>query len=452
MKKNQIITAEITDITNEGNGVCRFDGMAVFVPETALGDTAEIKIVKVLKNYAFGIVNKIINPSPDRIVSDCPLFPKCGGCSFRHISYESELKIKEKFIFDSFTRLGKLNPEFLPITGCDSPDRYRNKAQYPVSQINGDPICGFFAKRSHRIIPGSDCRLLPEVFSDIAQTVTEYMKTNHILPYNETEGNGLIRHIYIRQAPATGEIMVCLIVKRSCADKLLELCTELEKKFSEIKTIVMNVNPDNTNVILGKKTVNLLGNGKITDILCANNISIAPEAFYQINSPQAEKLYRKAEEFCQLKGNETLIDLYCGAGTIGLSMASKIKKLIGVEIIPQAVENAKENAVRSSIHNAEFICADAGQAAAKLTLKGIKPDIVILDPPRKGCDSSAIDAVSKMSPDKIIMISCNPSTAARDCSLFEQKGYVTRKVQPFDLFPRTVHVECVMLMSRVESK
>ena len=417
MKKNQIITAEITDITNEGNGVCRFDGMAVFVPETALGDTAEIKIVKVLKNYAFGIVNKIINPSPDRIVSDCPLFPKCGGCSFRHISYESELKIKEKFIFDSFTRLGKLNPEFLPITGCDSPDRYRNKAQYPVSQINGDPICGFFAKRSHRIIPGS----------------------------------GLIRHIYIRQAPATGEIMVCLIVKRSCSDKLLELCTELEKKFPEIKTIVMNVNPDNTNVILGKKTINLLGNGKITDILCANNISIAPEAFYQINSPQAEKLYRKAEEFCQLKGNETLIDLYCGAGTIGLSMASKIKKLIGVEIIPQAVENAKENAVRSSIHNAEFICADAGQAAAKLTLKGIKPDIVILDPPRKGCDSSAIDAVSKMSPDKIIMISCNPATAARDCSLFEQKGYVTRKVQPFDLFPRTVHVECVVLLSKVQN-
>lgn len=450
MKKNQIITAEITDITNEGNGVCRFDGMAVFVPETALGDTAEIKIVKVLKNYAFGIVNKIIIPSPDRIVSDCPLFPKCGGCSFRHISYESELKIKEKFIFDSFTRLGKLNPQFLPITGCDSPDRYRNKAQYPVSQINGEPICGFFAKRSHRIIPGSDCRLLPEVFSHIAQTVTEYMKTNHILPYNETEGSGLIRHIYIRQAPAAGEIMVCLIVKRSCADKLHELCTELAKKFPEIKTIVMNVNPDNTNVILGKKTINLLGNGKITDILCGNNISIAPEAFYQINSPQAERLYRKAEEFCQLKGNETLIDLYCGAGTIGLSMASKIKKLIGVEIIPQAVENAKENAVRSSIHNAEFICADAGQAAAKLALKGIKPDIVILDPPRKGCDSSAIDAVSKMSPDKIIMISCNPATAARDCALFEQKGYVTRKVQPFDLFPRTVHVECVVLMSRVE--
>ncbi|MGN0621643.1 MAG: 23S rRNA (uracil(1939)-C(5))-methyltransferase RlmD [Porcipelethomonas sp.] len=450
MKKNQIITAEITDITNEGNGVCRFEGMAVFVPETAVGDTAEIKIVKLLKNYAYGIVSRILVPSPDRIVPDCPLFPKCGGCSFRHISYEAELKIKEKFVRDAFARIGGLTPEFLPVIGCENPDRYRNKAQYPVGEENGTAVCGFYAKRSHRIIKGSDCRLLPEIFSNITETVMEYVHTNNIRLYNEADGKGTLRHIYLRLAPKTHEIMVCLIVKKDCREKLGELCSILTEKFPDIKSIVMNINPENTNVILGKKTVTLSGKRKICDTLCSNKINIAPEAFYQINSPQAERLYRKAEEFAGLTGNENLIDLYCGAGTIGLSMASSVKHLTGIEIVPQAIENAKENAQQSGIKNADFICSDAGKAAVKLLESGTKPDVVILDPPRKGCDTAAIEAVSRMSPEKIIMISCNPATAARDCAVFEQNGYKTVKVQSCDLFPRTTHVECVVLMSRVK--
>lgn len=446
MQKNQIAEIEITDITTEGNGVGRLEGMAVFVPETAVGDVIEVKIVKVLKNYAYGIVNRIITPSNHRIKSDCPHFPKCGGCSFRHISYDAELKIKEKIVHDAFTRIGKIDCDFEPILGCDNTNGYRNKAQYPVSEKDGNIICGFYAKRSHRIIGGSRCRLLPDEFAQIAEFVLEYCQNNHISAYNEITHKGILRHIYLRKAPRTGDVMVCLIVSKKSDFKTLP--QQLSDNFPNIKSIVMNINPDNTNVILGKKTVVLHGTGKITDIMCQNVISIAPEAFYQINSPQAERLYAIAEDFAQLTGTEKLLDLYCGAGTIGLSMANHVKKLTGVEVVPQAVENAKENAKNSGIENAEFICSDAGMAAEKLAQSNELPDVVIMDPPRKGCDTLTLDSVAKMNPQKIVMISCNPSTAARDCAYLEQNNYKALKVRAVDLFPRTTHVETVVLLSR----
>lgn len=448
MQKNQIAEIEITDITTEGNGVGRLEGMAVFVPETAVGDVIEVKIVKVLKNYAYGIVNRIITPSNHRIKSDCPHFPKCGGCSFRHISYDAELKIKEKIVHDAFTRIGKIDCEFEPILGCDNTNGYRNKAQYPVSEKDGNVICGFYAKRSHRIIGGTKCRLLPDEFAQIAEFVLEYCQKNHISAYNEITHKGILRHIYLRKAPRTGDVMVCLIVSKKSDFKTLP--QQLSDNFPNIKSIVMNINPDNTNVILGKKTVVLHGTGKITDIMCQNVISIAPEAFYQINSPQAERLYAIAEDFAQLTGTEKLLDLYCGAGTIGLSMANHVKKLTGVEVVPQAVENAKENAKNSGIENAEFICSDAGMAAEKLAQSNELPDVVIMDPPRKGCDTLTLDSIAKMNPQKIVMISCNPSTAARDCAYLEQNNYKAVKVRAVDLFPRTTHVECVVLLSRNE--
>lgn len=450
MDKNQIVTLEITDITSEGNGVGRSDGMAVFIPETAIGDIIEARIVKVLKNYAYGKVEKIIKPSDDRIISDCSYFPKCGGCSFRHINYESELKIKEKFVYDSFTRIGGINGEFLPILGCDCPDKYRNKAQYPVGTENNRPVCGFYAKRSHRIIAGNKCKLLPNIFSCIAEEIIEYAVKNNIKSYDENTGKGLLRHIFIRQGYHSKEIMVCFVVTKASTVRFSGLCKILSDKYHDIKSIVMNINPDNTNVILGKKTVTLWGKNKIQDIMCGNSITIAPEAFYQVNTNQAEKLYAIAENFADFKGNETLLDLYCGAGTIGLSMASRVSKLIGVEIIPQAVENANENAYISNVHNAEFICSDAGKAAKKLVNYGVKPDVIILDPPRKGCDNATLNAVLKMNPQKIVMISCNPATSARDCSYLCQNGFSVEKIQAVDLFPRTTHVECVVLMSRVE--
>lgn len=448
MKKNEIVNLEITDITSDGNGIGKYDGMAVFVPETAVGDLLEVKIVKVLKNYCFGIVHKVITPSADRIEPDCPHFPKCGGCSFRHISYESESKLKEKFVYDAFTRIGKIQTDFMPIISCENPDRYRNKAQYPVGISDNGNICGFYAKRSHRIMSGYDCKLLPEIFSDIAKHIINYTNHNSIPAYDEQTKKGLLRHIFIRQGYHSEELMICLVVTKHSETLFRQLCSELSEKYSNIKSIVMNINPDNTNVILGKKTVVLYGESCISDIMCGNTVDIAPQAFYQVNTHQAEKLYQQAAEFAQLSGNELLLDLYCGAGTIGLSMADKVKKLIGVEIIPQAVDNAKKNAERNNIENAEFICADAGKAAQELAEKNTKPDVIVLDPPRKGCDANTLDAVVSMNPEKIVMISCNPATAARDCKILSENDYTVEKVRAVDLFPRTTHVECVVLMSR----
>ncbi|MGN1482058.1 23S rRNA (uracil(1939)-C(5))-methyltransferase RlmD [Porcipelethomonas sp.] len=448
MVKNEIIILEITDITTDGNGVGKYNGMAVFVPETAVGDLIEAKVVKVLKNYSFAIVNKILKASKDRIDSDCPYFPKCGGCSFRHINYNAELKIKEKFVYDAFTRIGKINCDFLPILGCDNQNGYRNKAQYPVAEKNGKIECGFYAKRSHRIIGGFECRLIPDEFSKIAQMITKYAAQNNISAYNEMTGKGILRHIYLRRGAVTGEIMVCVVVSKPCAEKFYALCDMLKSHFKSVVSIVMNINSQNTNVILGHKTIVLYGKDKITDIMCGNIIGISSQSFYQVNSPQAEKLYKIAEEFADFKGDESLLDLYCGAGTIGLSMADKVKKLTGVEIIPQAVENARENAANSGIENAEFICSDAGEAAHKLAESESLPDVVIVDPPRKGCDKLTLDSMVKMHPEKIVMVSCNPATAARDCAYLVDNGYETVKVKAVDLFPRTCHVECVVLMSK----
>lgn len=450
MQKNEVYKTLIEDLTSEGNGVCRIDGMAVFVPHTAIGDRIEVKIVKVLKQYAFGIVNKILEPSPYRIEEDCNL-KSCGGCMFRHISYNSELAWKEKLVKDVFQRIGKLSPEILPILRCENRCRYRNKAQYPFSvDKNGIPVIGFYAKRSHCVISVEDCLLQPELFSKIAETVRSYAEKNKISIYNENTCTGILRHLYLRQGYHTGEVMICLIVRKQSERIFKGLISKLTEKFHEIKSIVMNVNPEKTNVILGKKTITLWGKDTITDIMCGNIITISPQSFYQVNTFQAERLYRIAKKFANLTGEELLLDLYCGAGTIGLSMADSVKSLIGVEIIPEAIENAKENAKQSNILNAEFICGDAGEIAKKLVNEGMKPDVIVVDPPRKGCDNVAIQTIVDMQPSRIVMISCNPATAARDCSLFSEMGYSVDKVQPVDLFAGTGHVECVVLMSRSE--
>lgn len=447
MKKNEIINLKITDISSDGNGVGKHEGMAVFVPETCIEDIIEAKIVKVLKSYAYGIISKILSPSPYRIQSNCPVFPKCGGCSLRHISYNCELKVKDNIVKSCFKRIGKLEPEFEDILGCEETEGYRNKAQYPVADSGGQAVCGFYAKRSHRIIPYIPCGLLPEEFHKITEFIIDYINKNNIKGYNEIEHKGLLRHIYLRKGFSTGEIMVCLIVTRK-SEKLTPLANQIAKKFKDVKSVVMNINPDRTNVILGKKTSVLFGKGYITDVMCGNKIRLSPESFYQVNSVQAQKLYKIAEEYADFKGDEHLLDLYCGTGTIGLSMARSVKKLIGVEIISQAVKNAEENARENGICNAEFICSDAGKAAKLLAENGEKLDVIILDPPRKGCDNVTLDSVLKMRPKKIVMISCNPATAARDCKYLCDNGYVTVKARGVDLFPRTGHVETVVLLSR----
>lgn len=445
LEKNQFVNTEITDITSNGNGVCRVNGMAVFVPDTAVGDIAEIKIVKVLKNYAYGIISKITEPSPDRIKADCPVYKQCGGCTFRHINYQAECKIKANVVENAFRHIGGLNPEFEEFINAEKICEYRNKAQYPLTSVNGKAVCGFYAERSHRVIPVVDCMLQPKIFSEILETVLEYINSKKLSVYSEETNTGIMRHIYIRQGTYSGEIMLCFVVRKDISRQLMPVCRIISQKFLDVKSIVMNINPDRTNIILGKKCVTLYGNDTIHDTMCGNKIEISPLSFYQVNTVQAEKIYRKALEFAEPSENNIIADLYCGAGTIGLSMAEKAKKIIGIEVIPEAVENARQNALDNGITNAEFHCGDAGKVFKEL---GISPDIIIIDPPRKGCSPETIQTIVDTSPEKIVMISCNPATAARDAKLFSELGYKTEKVCGADLFPRTKHVECVVLMSR----
>ena len=448
LQKNQVLTLQVERLSSDGSGVAHSpEGETVFIPGAAPGDEARVRIVKDCKRYAFGILDEVLTPSPDRIPVDCAVAGPCGGCSLRHLDYAAELRAKQENVADAFARIGGLDVPVLPIVGSPEIDRYRNKVQFPVGTDKaGRPCIGFYAGRTHRIVPCPDCRLQPGVLNEIGNTLCAFFAEKGIHPYNEETGKGLVRHIFLRRGAHSGQIMVCLVCTRAKLPSADELCTRLKEAFPDIVTILLNVNAKSTNVILGSETHTLYGQGYIEDTLCGVPVQLGPLSFYQVNTLQAEKLYGIAKEYAELKGNETLLDLYCGAGTIGLSMAGSVKKLVGVEIIPEAVENAKHNAELNNIKNAEFFCGDAGEIASKLNEK---PDVIIIDPPRKGCDTATLDAIINMSPEKVVMISCNPSTAGRDCNYFEQNGYKVRKVRAVDLFPRTSHVECVVLMSRV---
>ena len=449
IQKNDIVTVEIIGITNEGNGVGKADGMTVFVPLTAVGDRARVRIVKVHKSYCYGRLEELLQPSGDRIESDCPVFAQCGGCAYRHIGYDAELRLKEQTVRDAFERLGKIETTHLPIIGSKRVDGYRNKAQYPIGiDREGKLISGFYANRSHRIISCESCKLQEERFERLKQAVLAYAAENRISAYDEVSRKGVLRHIYIRHAERTDEWMVALVSTESKLPKQEELAARLKAVVPSVRSVVLNINKENTNVILGKRCEQIDGVGQITDILCGNEIAISPLSFYQVNHDQAEVLYRVAKEFAELTGEETLVDLYCGAGTIGLSMADRVSRLIGVEVISDAVENAKENAARNGYTHTEFICADAAEATRQLRERDIRPDVVVVDPPRKGCGTAVLSDIAEMAPKRIVMVSCNPATAARDCAELAEMGYRTEKVQAVDMFPRTTHVECVVLLCR----
>ena len=447
MNKNDILTLEITGLTSEGSGVARHDGLAVFVPFSAVGDVAECRVLKVQKTYAYAKIERLLTPSQDRIDPSCEAYGKCGGCLFRHIAYDAELRAKETFVRDAFKRIGGLDIPIEPIISTGVTERYRNKAQLPVAEVGGKPVCGFFSPRSHRVVPCEDCLLAPEVFSDITREILNYQQVNMLSCYDEEQGRGLLRHIYLRKGHYSGEIMVCLVVteKTNAYSGLVKILTD---RFSQIKTVMLNINPDKTNVILGGRDIPLLGDGTISDSMCGVEVRISSQSFYQVNTPAAEMVYRKAAEYAQLNGSETLLDLYCGAGTVGLSMAKSCKRLIGVEVIPEAIDNARENATRIGIENAEFVVGDAGTTAERLAERGEHPDVITVDPPRKGCDQRTLDAIVKMSSKRIVMISCNPATAARDVKYLAENGYKPERACPADMFPRTAHVETVVLLSR----
>jgi len=455
LQKNQILTLRIERLSSDGSGVAHSaDGEAVFVPGTAPGDEARVRIVKDCGRYAFGILDELLTPSPDRVSVDCPVAGPCGGCSLRHLDYAAELRAKQESVLDAFRRIGGLEVPVLDILPSPDADRYRNKVQFPVGiDKNGVPCIGFYAGRTHRIVPCPDCKLQPSVLNEIGNALCAFFAQQGIRPYDEQSGKGLVRHIFLRRGAHSGQIMVCLVCTRAKLPHAEQLCTALRGQFPAISTILLNVNAKSTNVILGSENHILYGPGYIEDTLCGVPVRLGPLSFYQVNTLAAERLYGVAAQYAQLTPDDTLLDLYCGMGTIGLSMAEQCRELIGVEIVPEAIESAKANAARMGeavAAKSRFFCADAGQAATQLAAEGLHPDIVMLDPPRKGCDEATLSAVVRMAPHRVVYVSCNPATAARDAAWLEKNGYHTEKVQPVDLFPRTKHCETVVLLSKGE--
>jgi 23S rRNA (uracil1939-C5)-methyltransferase len=434
MKKNDLINLTITAIANSGNGVGRHStGIAVFVPFSAAGDELSVRIVKIERNFAFGIIEEIIKPSPYRIKPDCEAFGKCGGCNFRHISYGEELRQKAGFVADAFERIGgfALNSS-VEINGSDSENRYRNKAQVPFQ----GGVCGYYAPRSHRIVPCTDCKLQTDEMNRIIQKTAELLS-----PAGDS-----IRNIYLRRGHYSGEVMLCIVAKRPLGKYISDKIIQYVKTENNIKSLILNINPDETNVILGKKNITLYGKDSISDKICGIEVDLFPNAFYQVNTPQAERLYTKAVEFAALDKNTTALDLYCGIGALTCLLARKAKKLYGAEIIPAAIKSAKINAKRAGLDNTEFFCGDAGEIAGKLS--GEKIDVIVIDPPRKGCDEITISNILKIYPNRIVMISCDPATAARDAKRLSEGGYTLKKLEAFDMFPRTANVECVLLLTK----
>lgn len=445
ISKNDTVRAEITDMTPEGYGVCRIDGFVLFIAGTAVGDIVDAHILKVAKSYGYAKVIKIITPSRDRVLPECTAFPSCGGCVFRHITYEKELEIKKNIIDENFARIGGLDIKCEKIIPSPQETGYRNKAEYPASGASGQMRLGFYARHSHRVVPCEDCPLQPAFYSDIVRAVECFCDEYKIPAYDEKSGKGLLRHLYIRDGRESGEVAVCLVATGDLPHSDV-LCERLAKINPNIRSITLNVNKEDTNVILSDKFKTLSGKDTIRDVLCGVEFEISPRSFYQVNHDGAEKLYSLAAELAEPEG-KTVLDLYCGTGTIGLTMARRAKKLIGVEIIPEAVKNARANAKRGGIENAEFICGDAGEIAERLSAE-YSPDVVIVDPPRGGCSGDTLETIAKMSPERIVMISCNSATAARDCAALQRLGFEPRRAVAVDMFPRTGHVECAILLTK----
>lgn len=446
MKKNDIITLEIVDISSEGSGIGRHEGMAVFVPLATVGDHVSARILKVKSKYAFAKIEEILIPSSHRIKIDCGVFARCGGCVFRHIDYLSESIQKQNRVTQTMQRIGKVDLSAMPIICNDNPNRYRNKAMYPISQ---DGEIGFFSHHSHRVIPCGDCLLHPKAFCTAGNIFTAFIKKYNISIYNEETHTGLVRHFYIRQGKQTDEIMICIVINGNDLPHKENLISDFSDVFgNSLKSVVLNINKNKTNVVLGEKNICIFGKEYIYDILCGVKVRISPHSFYQVNHDMAECLYKKAAQYAEPDG-KNILDLYCGAGTIGLSMAHRAKSIIGVEIVEPAVRDANINAQENDIHNARFICGDATSAAEQLKKENITADVVVLDPPRKGCDEQLLKTVAQdFAPDRIVYVSCDVATLARDTAILENTGYKLVEYTPVDLFPRTAHVETVALFKK----
>ena len=452
IKKNDCFTVSIEDMSEDGSGIGKLDGYIWFIKDAVKGDVVEAKAMKMKKSYGFARLMRVITPSQDRIEPACPVARQCGGCQLQAMSYESQLKFKENKVYNNLRRIGGFTDiPFLPIMGMDEPWRYRNKAQFPFGRNkNGEIVTGFYAGRTHDIIPQEDCLLGVEENKKILESIKEYMIENHVAPYEEETHQGLIRHALIRKGFKTGELMVCVIIngkKLPRSEKLVEkLC-----RFDGMTSISYSINTDKTNVILGKELVNLYGPGYITDYIGDVKYRISPLSFYQVNPVQTEKLYGTALEYAGLTGGEVVWDLYCGIGTISLFLAQKAKKVYGVEIVPQAIDDARENAKLNGLDNVEFFVGKAEEVLPEQYEKNkVYADVIVVDPPRKGCDEQCLNTIVTMAPKRVVYVSCDSATLARDLKMLCEKGYEVEKVRCCDMFGWTTHVETVVLLSKGE--
>ena len=443
LKKNQLYQVNIESYSSEGLGVCRVGGRAVFVPKTIVGEEWEIRLVKVTKTAVYGRGEKLLAASPERRGSQCPVFSRCGGCDLWHMSYEEELRFKLGRVNDALAHIGRQSLRAEEILGSDSVLRYRNKGIFAVADLNGSPASGFYRERSHELIPVEQCLIQNEWSERAAAAVVAFMKEQAIPAYDESDGSGCIRHVFCRKARQTNDAVVCVVSARGLGTKTDALIDALRSALPGLTGIVLNINKSRGNTVLTGDFYTLWGKSEMEDMLCGSRFSIAPQAFFQINPPQAEKLYQRAIEYAAPDQNSLVLDLYCGAGTISLSLARKAGRVIGAEIVAEAVDNARKNAAANGFTNTEFLCADAGDAAILLRKRGLKPDIVVVDPPRKGMREEAIAAVASMEPERIVYVSCNPSTLARDILRLNACGYQLRAATAVDMFPRTCHVETV---------
>lgn len=447
IKKNQTYEIEITGMNHEGQGVGRLEGMAVFVDGGIKGEKALVKINEVKKNYATSTIESILSNSQGRIEPPCGNYEKCGGCSLMHMNYKAQLEFKTELVRETLRRIGKLEEVKVNDTiGMNNPYNYRNKIQFPVALKGGKPVMGFYERRSHNVADSSLCLIQDDTSSLVRQVVLEFLSSYKISIYDEKTGSGLLRHVMVRKGFKTGEVMVVLVVNGdsiSNSDKLIE---NLKDKVEGLTSVFLNINKRNTNIILGEKNKKLFGRDTITDYIGRFKFDISPLSFFQVNPVQTEVLYGKALEFAQLAGNETVFDLYCGIGTISLFLSEKAKQVYGIEVVEDAIKDAKKNAAANGVDNAEFIAGEAERVIPGMYEKGIKADVVVVDPPRKGCDQVVLETMVKMQPSRIVYVSCNPSTLARDLNYLAENGYRVDEVQPVDMFPHTAHTEVCCLI------
>ena len=445
--KNQIYEAVICDYTAEGLGVAKIEGCAVFIPNAVVGERVLVRIEKAQKTWAAGKMTEILEKSPHRVNRECPVAKLCGGCDFWHMDYEEESRLKAERVRQALNRIGGENLDAMPILSAPTCHGYRNKAQYPVSSRKGRLFAGFFKAGTHEVIENDRCLILPPEADQVKNIVIDHGNRFHVSAYDETAHQGLLRHIYVRRGAVSRQVLVCLAVNGRKYPHVPELIEAL-KAVPGFETLVLSVNTKKGNAVLGDEFITLYGPGYIEDTLCGLTFRLSPRSFYQVNHHQAQRLYDAAISLAGITKEDTVLDLYCGVGTITLAMAKAAGKVIGVEVIPQAVEDARENAKRNGIENAEFFCGDAGQAALILEKQGTRADVVVVDPPRKGLNADAIEALSRFSPRRIVYVSCDPATLARDVALLKERGYTLQSATAADLFPRCAHVESVVCLGR----